>query len=207
MAKKKLSDAEAKAILKKWPNRTRSVWPAPNGHGYWICAQPRLGKAPGPTLSAPGADLFKTQPDGLWIYAADRDYCDIVAIEVCGTIQNLNDKRSRYFPSSHSLILTATKRWLDEEISIQKGGRAPRWDAVRTFGKEPDADMKIPVRHLRVMYALPNDAYEAWAKQHSPTGYEFFCPHSSLDSYRSPKMQRFLGQMSIANQFYTKLKR
>ena len=66
------------------------------------------------------------------------------------------------------------------------------------------ASVAVPVRHLRVLYALPDDLYREWAKEHVPTGYEFFCPHSSLDSYTSQKMQEFLGQMSIASQFYLK---
>ena len=70
----------------------------------------------------------------------------------------------------------------------------------------PNIDLYIiPVRHLRVLYALPKRLYETWCRQHTPTGYEFFCPHSSLDSYSSKKMQTFLAQLSIAAQFYTRL--
>ena len=108
MAKRKLSDAEAKAILlKKWPTRTKH-WPPLGGRGYWLRGQPREGKMAGPKLASPGMKLFATQPDGLWIHFQGVASCDVVVIEVCGTAQNLNDKRSRYFPSTHSFCLLYT---------------------------------------------------------------------------------------------------
>src|SRR5258706_872694 len=201
MAKKQLTDREAKIILLRWPGRTKTVWPSPTGKGFWIRAQPQAGKATGPRLRSPGAKMFSTQPDGLWAYFGQK-YCDLVAVEICGTVQNLNDKRSRYFPSSHSLVLECTKAWLLESMTVQKKGLKPRWQACGTFKKEPKGDHAFPVRHLRILYALPNALYSDWRDNHVPTGYEYFCPHSSLDSYNSPAMQRFLRQMSIASQFY-----
>jgi hypothetical protein len=133
--------------------------------------------------------------------------CDVVVVEVCGTVQNLNDKRSRYIPASHSVVLNCSMAWLKESIPIQKGRLCPRWKASVSFGNAPRADASVPVRHLRVLYALPNDIYDKWVPEHTPTGYEFFCPHSSLDSYNNQRMQQFLRQMSIASQFYIKAKR
>jgi len=202
----KLSDGDAKAILLGWPTRTRMLWPPPGGKGYWIQGQPKAGTKSGPCLSAPGATLFKTQPDGLWVHFQGLASCDVVVVEVCGSIQNLNDKRSRYIPSSHSLVLTCKKDWLEEKVSVNNGGQYPRWRASASLGTKPLADISVPVRHLRVLYALPNTTYHDWCSQHAPTGYEFFCPHSSLSSYRSQKMQGFLRQMSIATQFYAQPK-
>jgi hypothetical protein len=202
----KLSDAEAKDVLLRWPTRTSKLWPPPGGKGYWIQGQPKSGSCPGPRLSAPGAMLFRTQPDGLWVHFQGCTSCDVVAVEVCGTVQNLNDKRSRYIPASHSLVLSCAKYWLEEEVSVNKGGQYPRWKAAASFGKAPKSDISVPVRHLRVLYALPNKTYHAWGFEHIPTGYEFFCPHSSLDSFSSQKMQRFLRQMSIEAQFYVRPK-
>jgi hypothetical protein len=204
MAANKLSDAQAKQILLGWPSRTKSVWPAPRGKGFWVRAQPVPAKITGPKISSPGAQLFKTQPDGLWVHFAETEYCDVVVIEVCGTIQNLNDKRSRYIPASHSIVLTCPLVWLEEEVSVQRGGKAPRWKATATITQKPTSGLTVPIRHLRVLYALPNAVYSSWCSNHTPSGYEFFCPHSSLDSYNSPKMQRFLKQMSIGSQFYVK---
>lgn len=200
MTKNKLSDSEAKTILLQWPRRTK-LWPPPNGRGFWLRGQPKEGSAAGPRLSSPGASLFTTQPDGLWIYFHSSTSCDVVAIEVCGTIQNLNDKRSRYIPASHSLIVTCSCAWLMEPIPVQRGGSIARWRACRTFASQPTNDLSVPIRHLRVLYAIPNDTYHKWCREHTPTGYEFFCPHSSLATYSSPAMQRFLERMSSASQF------
>jgi hypothetical protein len=134
----------------------------------------------------------------------DETYCDAIVVEVCGSIQNLNDKRSRYVPASHSLIATASRQWLRDTFSIQNGGSRPRWQATGTLETEPTHDMRFPVRHLRVLYALPNKLYKIWVDENVPAGYEFLCPHSSLDSFTSPKMQAFLRQMSMASQLYLK---
>jgi hypothetical protein len=82
MAAKKLTDAQAKTILLKWPMRTKSVWPAPGGKVFGVRGQPRSGKAAGPKLASPGADLFTTQPDGLWVHFANTESSDVVAVEV-----------------------------------------------------------------------------------------------------------------------------
>lgn len=204
MSKAKLSDSEAKKVLLKWPTRTK-LWPPPEGHGFWLQGQPKDGSCPGPRLASPGANLFHTQPDGLWVHFKNAESSDVVAVEVCGTIQNLNDKRSRYIPASHSLVLRCTSAWLAEEISVQKGGKRRRWRASGSFHTQPSEDLSIPVRHLRVLYAIPNSLYQQWCREHTPTGYEFFCPHSSLATYNSPAMQRFLRQMSSASQFRVRI--
>jgi hypothetical protein len=142
----------------------------------------------------------------MWLHFRNRDTCDVVAIEVCGSSQNLNDKRSRYIPASHSIVITCSLQWLREHISTRAGGTAPRWQASACFDAEPDHDIAVPVRHLRVLYALPDRLYHQWCTEHVPTGYEYFCPHSSLDSYNGQKMQRFLKQMSISGQFYVQPK-
>lgn len=166
--------------------------------------QPPESTGRAPRIQSPGAELFATQPDGLWIYLWKKEFCDAVAFEVCGSIQNLNDKRSRYIPSSHSLVISLDKAWLNESISVQSGGSKPRYVAFETFGNLPRNDIRVPIRHLRVMYALPDANYHAWCRNHTPTGYEYFCPHTSLKSYNSQKMQSFLSQMSISSQFYIK---
>ncbi len=203
MAKEKLSDGEAKDILRKWPNRTNEVWPPPRGRGFWLRGQPTVGLTPGPRISAPGARIFKTQPDGLWVHFNKMRSCDVVVIEHCGTIQNLNDKRSRYVPSSHSLVLCCSKAWLKEKIPV-KNGLYSRRRAAGTFGKyyPKSTEFDVPIRLLRVLYSLPNALYEKWGSEHVPTGYEYYCPHSSLGSISSQKMRAFLGRMSMSSSFY-----
>lgn len=200
-----LNDKNAKRTLHKWPTCTKLFWPSSSRSGWWIRGQPVDGENTGPKLVTPGSKLFSTQPDGLYLsFGSGATYCDVVAIEVCGTVQNLNDKRSRYFPSSHSMVLQAKLGWLKAEVKVQKGGRKARWKVAGL--KCPESDIEPPVRHLRVLYALPNDLYMKWCPGHVPSGYEHFCPHSALNSYSSQKMQSFLKSMSIETQFYLKRK-
>jgi hypothetical protein len=204
MADKKLSDADAKRILLRWPTQIKEVWPPPGGNGAWIRAQP-IGdddKAPGPRIIAPGSKLFYTQPDGLWVHFNGVESCDVIAVESCGTSQNLNDKRARYMPSTHSLVLSVTRRWVEEEVS---GGRGPGSSSRRELaGTMPDSVenlFNVPIRNIRVLYALPNELYVKWVPEHPPSGSEFFIPHSSLDTYNAPDTQTFLRGMSVATQF------
>ena len=201
MAAEKLSDAEATQILLRWPIRTMT-WPAPGGTGYWLQAQPKSDANPGPRIFSPGATQFPTQPDGLWAFFHPFGSCDLVAEEVCGTIQNLNDKRPHYIPSTHSLLLSVSTRWLNHTIPIQGGGQRTRWESTGRLTVALVADLDLPVRHLRVLYALPNTLYHSWCSEHTPTGHEFFCHHSSLSSYSSQTFQELLKRMSIATQFY-----
>jgi hypothetical protein len=39
-------------------------------------------------------------------------FVDILAIEACSTIQNLLDKRSRFAPSTHSMMCLCPTAWL-----------------------------------------------------------------------------------------------
>ena len=88
----KLTDAEAKELLRGWPSHSgdvvqSEVWPTPHGKGAWLRAQPTENPSePGPRLHAPGARLFSTQPDGLWVwFDPEAQFVDVLAIEVCGT--------------------------------------------------------------------------------------------------------------------------
>jgi hypothetical protein len=205
MAKPKLGDREAKDILLRWPTRTKKLWSTPRGSGYWLQAQPKgVGStAPTPTIRVPGAELFSTQPDGMWVFLSDDSFADVVSIEVCRTAQNLNDKRSRYSAAVRSLVLHCPLHWLQDEIVVPKSGKITRWKAARTIGKAPTNELVLPVRFLRVLYSLANDLYASWTAHNVPGGHEYFCRHSSLDSYNSQAMQTFLRQMSFGMHFLT----
>jgi hypothetical protein len=189
--------------LLKWPTRTKTLWQSPNSSGYWLQAQPVSGNTACPRIFTPGADGFSTQPDGLWVYFSDTDFCDIVAVESSATIQNLNDKRSRYALLSHSVLLNCPADWFEELITVPKGGKRPRWEAARTMRSRPSSDLKLPIRSLSVLYSLPNDLYYSWCGSSVLARHECICPHSSLDSYNSPKMQEFLKGMSIYRHYYS----
>lgn len=207
MAKAKLSDREAKEILRDWPRRSKKLWAVPGGRGFWLRAQPidKASKVKSPRISIPGSKLFATQPDGMYVFLRNPEFADIVAIEVCGTPQNLNDKRSRYAATVRSLVLSCPLAWLEAEIPIQKGRNTSRWEASRLFGaRKPTTDLSLPIRYLRVLYALPNDMYADWVNNNVPGGHEYLCPHSSLSSHNSQNMRMFLRQLSFAGHFYTR---
>lgn len=204
MPKGKLRDNEAKKILLSWPTNSKKLVPVSVGSSSWIQGQPKPGIGIGPRLMAPGTTAFKTQPDGLYVSFQQTTSCDVLCIEVCGTDQNLNDKRSRYFPASHSIVLSVKTAWLSEDIVVQKGGTKARSSVAGIKTPLQGDVVQIPIRHLRVVYALPNELYKKWSKDHTPTGYEFFCPHSALASYTSQKMQAFLKRTSITAHFYLK---
>lgn len=205
MANPRLGDREAKDILLKWPTRTNTLWSTPTGSGYWLQAQPKPASSAEstPTVRVPGAELFKTQPDGMWVFLNDTVFADIVCVEVCLTVQNLNDKRSRYSAAVRSLVLHCPHEWLHAEISLQKGGKEKRWRASRSIKLSPKQELMVPVRFARVLYALSNDLYATWTSHNVPGGHEYFCRHSSLDNYNSPRTQQFLRQMSFATHFMT----
>lgn len=205
--KKKLKDSEAKDILRKWPSRTNTLWTPPTGSGFWLRAQPPdAGEGNGtPTIRLPGAGLFKTQPDGMWIFVDEDRYADVVSVEICGTMQNFNDKRSRYSSAVRSLILHLPVDWLTADIKFKGLGRKKRWEAMGSItGGKPIKDVQVPVRYLRVLFALPNTIYAKWSKQGVADGHEYFCRHSSLDSYNSQQAQAFLPRLSQASHFLTR---
>jgi hypothetical protein len=140
----------------------------------------------------------------MWVFLSDTKYADVVAIEASTQVQNLGDKRSRYAATVRSLILRCPLKWLLEDVPLPNKGKAPRWKACRTVLHKPRHDLELPIRYLRVLFAIPNSLYETWAPNNAPDGHEFFCKHSSLDSYNSQTMQAFLKQMSPAAHYLAK---
>jgi len=213
----KVSDKEAKAIFReKWPevsgNDVRSVtWPTPPGFGAWLRAQPvrEDSKPTAPRLSIPGSTAFKTartQPDGLWMLLEPcAQFVDLLVIEVCGTSQNLNDKRFRYAPSTTAMLLHVSPDWLDDTVTTRGGGKKQRrvLAEMRDGVADAGADIEVPVRWLQVLYAVPNDLYKKRTAAEVPGAHEYFCRHSSLTTYNSRPLQQLLSRMTIRSHFLT----
>lgn len=217
MSSQKLSDSEAKDILRKWPQVTSKLFVTPSGDGNWLRAAPKSDKVDGkdrilPKIHSLGSSgLLTTHPDGLYVVfsydkgddgIAETPYADVISIEVCGSLQNLGDKRSRYAGLGSSIVLRCRKGWLLQEITMQKGARRPRWRVLGLRSK-PEGHAQIPIRFLRVLYALPNAEYSRLRDALVPAGHEYYCPHSSLASHGSPSMIKFLTSLSIHSHFYT----
>jgi hypothetical protein len=198
------TDAEAKNALRKWPGVGTALWPGSVPGAAWLRAQPVDGADPAPRLYQAGSNSFSTQPDGLYICLApapEDAFADAVAIEVCGSAQNFNDKRSRYAPSTVSLGIWCDKRWLRGTMP-RGGGHKTRWELAGTFGSAPDDHAWLPVRFLRVLYFLKDALFTKWRKEGVPQGHEFVSRYSSLASYNAQEMQTFLRHMMVGAHFY-----
>lgn len=207
MSQDNLGDGEGKDLLKEWPERPTKLFRNSKSVGFWLRAQPPDALTTGPTLVTPGATVFKTQPDGLWLWFGDYAFVDVIAVEVCrGRGQNLNDKRSRYMPTNHALLADCKSSWLLADVAVKRG-RRPRWVACGTISKTPTSDTRIPVRHIRVLYAIPDDQYDKWLTNVTPGAYEFFCRHSSLGSHTADGFRKFLSRMMPGVQYYTRPKK
>ncbi len=172
--------------LQQWPNRPPGLAPDPRGD-FWLRGRPGTSdNAYQPFLKLPGADRMRTLPDGLWLNFggnAAEPYVDIFAIEACGSLQNLLDKRSRFAPSMHSLLAVCPAPWLLAESDAVS--RIPRWRATGVIPREPMAPLIVPVRDMRVMYALKSSHYAAFAAGQLPHAHEFFVPMEALTAEHS----------------------
>jgi hypothetical protein len=196
MLKTHHTDRAAKDILRcQWPVST-ALWNEVGDKAKrWLKSQPVTN---GPRLASPGSKMFHTQPDGLWVrlfVGHNEVYCDVITIEVCGTLQNFSDKRARYMHSTAALVLRCPKNWmrsLNDNV-MKKAG----------FSAKPESGMSFPVRHMRILYSLPSASYDRWKENGVLAAHEFLCLHSSLSSFTSQKMQIFLKQLSPSSSFYT----
>ena len=204
-AKKKRDDLIAKDKLRLWPMVTTTVWAPSVDDGCWLRAQPVDGGPAGPRLVGAGSDLFSTQPDGLWIcLVPERGFADAVAVEVCGSSQNFNDKRARYAARTMATVVRCSHAWLHAEVSTQGGGRAKRWEVAGTFDAAfpPSSEVTLPLRFLRVLYFLNDALFDSWSATGVPEAHEFVSRYQSVGSYTSPQMQKFLKRMTLDVHFY-----
>jgi hypothetical protein len=208
-------DRKAKKALRKWPDSSGTLWPAlpikgQLKKGRWLRAQPKSETAACPELAQPGAEKLFTRPDGMWLFLTAGEFADVVCVESSSNIQNLNDKRSRYAHAHHSIVVSIGIEWLNEEIRFKKE-RKPRWKIAGTFPTKTtqvpalpgQKKLILPVRHLRVLYALGKNDYKTVIKNLVPAAHEFFCKQDSLKQYNGQKMQTFLQGMWISHHFYT----
>jgi hypothetical protein len=105
----------------------------------------------------------------MWVFIQRGEWADVVAIEVCVTAQNLNDKRARYTAGTANVVLTCPLAWLSENIQVQGGAKRSRWYASRSIKKKPTADLVVPVRYRRVLCVVPNHLYDEWSDNNTPT--------------------------------------
>src|ERR1700757_1991223 len=158
-------DLLVKARLKRWGQRPPGGQPR-RGRESWLRGRPSDDDARicSPFLKIPDSARLRTLPDGLWLNFGGTfadPFVDILAIEACSTIQNLLDKRSRFAPSTHSMMCVCPTEWMLAPIT--PADRTPRWRTTGVIAFEPVIDVVVPVREMRVLYGLKNDHYRGFA--------------------------------------------
>ena len=207
MNAKESLDLMVKKRLRRWGQKPPGL-AAPKGRDAWLRGRPSDDQSIGnPFLKIPGSDRLRTLPDGLWLNFGGtpiEPYVDILAVEACGTIQNLLDKRSRFAPSTHSLLAVCPVEWLLAPVAPDDA--TPRWVAARVFAREPIHAAAFPVRAMRVLYGLKAAHYDGFMRHQLPHAHEFFVPMERFaadDSDRDPELRALLGRTSVAANFLT----
>ena len=128
---------------------------------------------------------------------------DIFAIEACASLPNLLDKRSRFAPSTQSLMAVCPVPWLMSPML--PGDDTPRWKATGVLTAEPVVHLVLPVRSLRVMYGLRERHFQGFVQSQVPHPHEFFVPMGALtakDGDRHPAMQALLSRAAVTANFF-----
>jgi hypothetical protein len=113
------------------------------------------------------------------------------------------DKRSRFAPSTHSLLAVCPVPWL--LASVAANDPTPRWRATAVFRHEPVVPAAIPVRAMRILYGLKEPHYDGFARHQLPHAHEFFVPMTTLteeNSKDNPRLRALLERASVASNFY-----
>lgn len=174
-------DTQAKVIIRdQWRYR-------PTGWGgHWVRARPSVTNTTMPHLirsAQPGSLNAITAPDGMYVELATAALtADILAIEICGSLANVHDKRSRFSASVGSLLLRMPRQWLIELQQVQRASRE-RW---QTFGgaltARPTDDLRVPVARLRLFLLVPDDELGLIVDKIALEAHEYLLPHSALDN-------------------------
>jgi hypothetical protein len=201
-------DLLVKSRLKRWGQRPPGI-KSRCGKESWLRGRPSEDETriSSPFLKIPGSTRLRTLPDGLWLNFGGtfaEPFVDILAIEACSTIQNLLDKRSRFAPSTHSMMCLCPTEWLLAPIS--QTDSTQRWRTTGVMLREPYNDLVIPVREMRVLYGLKSDHYKGFARHQLPHAHEFFVPMETLteeNSAENPALRALIARASVSANFFS----
>ena len=175
--------------------------------GIWLRARPGGPEDSGdPFLKHPGSNRLRTVPDGLWLCFGGTEadpYVDLFALEACCSFTNLLDKRSRFAPSMHSMLAVCPVSWLHGAVSANH--TMPRWRYTGLLRTAPSSPLVLPVRDIRVMYALRPRHYEGFAASQIPHAHEYFAPVSAIlgpGGWQHPLLRRFIARTSNRANFW-----
>ncbi|HWA80118.1 MAG TPA: hypothetical protein VG848_07375 [Acetobacteraceae bacterium] len=199
-------DALVRHRLRSWPQRPPGLIPRTREREGWLRARPGPeSETCHPFLKFPGSNRLRTLPDGLWLHFGGvpvEPFVDIFAIEACGSLQNLLDKRSRFAPSTNSLLAVCPLPWL--LAPALPDDPTPRWRLTGVVLAPPVVPLVLPVRDVRVMYGLKQRHYNGFAKSQIPHPHEYFVPMEALlaeDAVQNPAMQALFSRASANANF------
>ena len=199
-------DSVVRARLKRWPQRPPGIGVPQLGVDAWLRGRPDDGGTCQPFLKLPGSDRLRTLPDGLWLNFGGTPaeaFVDIFAIEACSSLQNLLDKRSRFAPSTQSLLALCPLPWLLAPVSGTDP--TPRWQATGVLQAVPVHALIVPIRDMRVMYGLRDRHYQGFVQSQIPHPHEYFVPMDALtaeDGDKNPAMQALVARASTQANFF-----
>ncbi len=201
-------DALVRSRLRGWPQRPPGLGPSAGEPGSWLRGRPAESSAGAhPFLKLPGSLRLRTLPDGLWLNfggTPQEPFADIFAIEACGTLTNMLDKRARFAPSTNSLLAVCPVPWLLGPASA--GDPTPRWRCTGVLRGEPAQPLVLPVRDVRVMYALKTRHYNGLLQSHVALPHEYFVPMDTLvakDAPEDPRLQALVARATATAHFLT----
>ena len=197
-------DALVRIRLRQWPQCLPGL--AVDGPRGWLRGRPaEASSSCHPFLKLPGSDRLRTLPDGLWLNFGGtvvEPFVDILAVEACSSLANLLDKHSRFAPSTHSLLAVCPVPWLLAPFSPIDP--TPRWQATGVLRHEPEQPLALPVRDIRVMYALKRCHYRGFTESQIPHPHEYFVPMDALTAeaaWKDPRIQALLARASARANF------
>ncbi len=201
-------DSIVRKRLQSWPQHPPGLPEYGPRQAKWLRGRPVVFTGGfNPYLKLPGSSRMRTIPDGLWLNFGGtiaEPFVDIFAVEACGTVQNLLDKRSRFAPRISSLLAFCPVPWLLSPV--MPGDPTPRWKATGVVVNEPTAPLTFPVRDIRVMYGLRPKVYSGFLKNQIPQPHEYFVPIEALtaeDGDKSPELQALLSRAAVTSNFLT----
>ena len=194
-------DATVRIRLKQWPHQPPGL---PVEGTAWLRGRPDDMQQC--FLKLPGSERLRTLPDGLWLNfggTTAEPYADILAIEACSSLPNLLDKRSRFAPSTQSLMAVCPLNWLLAPLTPDS--TAMRWQATGVIASTPATAFILPIRDLRVMYGLKARHYQSFVEHQIPHAHEFFVPMDALTAKngdKNPAMQALVARASVRANFF-----
>ena len=82
----------------------------------------------------------------------------------------------------------------------------PRWRVTGVLPQEPTQPLVLPVRDIRVMYALTKRHYQGFAESQIPHAHEYFVPMETLmakNGHKNPALQELVSRASASANFLT----